>query len=53
MRGMGRIYQRGPIWWIAYYFNGEQKRESSNSERESDAKRLLKDVWAKPAKENS
>jgi integrase len=42
MRGMGRIYQRGPIWWIAYYFNGEQKRESSNSERESDAKRLLK-----------
>jgi hypothetical protein len=46
-------FQRGPIWWIAYYFNGEQKRESSNSERESDAKRLLKDVWAKPAKENS
>jgi hypothetical protein len=42
MRGMGRIYQRGPIWWIAYYFNSEQKRESSNSERESDAKRLLK-----------
>jgi hypothetical protein len=42
MRGMGRIYPRGSVWWIEYYFNGRQMRESSNSERESDAKRLLK-----------
>lgn len=50
MRGMGRVYQRGPIWWIAYYFNGEQKRESSNSERESDAKKLLKRRLAETGK---
>jgi hypothetical protein len=42
MRGMGRVYQRGRVWWVEYYFNGLQKRESSNSERESDAERLLK-----------
>ena len=22
MRGNGRVYQRGRIWWIAYYDNG-------------------------------
>jgi integrase len=53
MRGMGRIYpQRYPhadgsestVWWIAYYVNGKQYRESSKDYggRESDAVRLLK-----------
>ena len=42
MRGMGRIFQRGTIWWIAYYVNGKEHRESARSEREADAKRLLK-----------
>src|SRR3989338_4144356 len=40
--GMGRIYQRGQIWWVQYSFRGTQVRESSHSENEQDAKRLLK-----------
>jgi integrase len=43
MRGMGRIFQRGEMWWIAYYFNGEERRESSRSLKEGGAKRLLKE----------
>mgnify|MGYP001619178046 FL=1 len=39
---MGSIYRRGNILWIKYYRNGKPYRESSNSEKESDAKRLLK-----------
>ena len=22
LRGMGRIFQRGQVWWVAYYHNG-------------------------------
>src|SRR5207244_13589530 len=29
MRGQGRIYQRGTVYWIAYYHRGRQIRESS------------------------
>lgn len=39
---MGSIYRRGNIQWIKYYRNGKPYRESSDSEKESDAKRLLK-----------
>jgi integrase len=51
---MGSIFKRkrkdkktgqvveGSIWWIKYYRGGKPYRESSNSEKESDAKRLLK-----------
>jgi integrase len=39
---MGNLYKRGNIWWIKYYRAGESYRESSNSEKESEAKRLLK-----------
>jgi hypothetical protein len=42
MRGMGRIFKRGEVWWIAYYVNGVERRESSRSQREADAKRVLK-----------
>jgi integrase len=38
---MGSIYRRGEIWWIKYYRNGRAMRESSESSRESDAKKLL------------
>ena len=34
--------RRGQIWWIAYYFNGKEIRESAKSTSESDARRLLK-----------
>src|SRR5262249_7644367 len=40
--GMGHIYLRGRIWWIRYYHNGQLFRESSQSEKEADAKKLLK-----------
>jgi integrase len=39
---MGSIYKRGKIYWIKYYRNGKPYRESSESKKEADAKRLLK-----------
>jgi integrase len=39
---MGSIYKRGNIYWIKYHRNGKPYRESSESKKESDAKRLLK-----------
>lgn len=39
---MGSIYKRGNIYWIKYYRNGKPFRESSESKKEADAKRLLK-----------
>ena len=41
-RGMGRIFQRGDVWWIAYYFSGKEVRESSRSPKEADARKLLR-----------
>jgi integrase len=41
-RGMGRVFKRGEIWWIAYYFNGREVRESSKSASEAVAIKLLK-----------
>jgi integrase len=29
MRGQGRVFQRGPKWWIAYYHRGEEHRQSA------------------------
>lgn len=42
MRGLGRVYKRGEIYWIAYSHRGKEYRESSNSTREVDAKQFLK-----------
>jgi integrase len=42
MRGLGRIFKRGAVFWIAYYYNGVEKRESSHSQNERQAQRLLK-----------
>ncbi len=39
---MGMLYKRGQVFWIKYYRNGKSYRESTNSTKESDAKRLLK-----------
>ena len=39
---MGSIYRRGKTYWVKYSRNGKPYRESSHSEKESDAKRLLK-----------
>ena len=42
MRGMGRIFQRGPVYWIAYYHRGKEYRESTKTTTEKAAIRLLK-----------
>lgn len=39
---MGTIYTRGKTYWIKYYRNGKPYFESSRSQKESDAKRLLR-----------
>lgn len=41
-RGLGRTFQRGNVWWIAYHWRGKEHRESTRSEKEADARRLLK-----------
>src|SRR6266446_3931827 len=42
MRGFGRVYQRGQVWWVEYWHRNRQLRESSGSRRRVDAERLLK-----------
>jgi len=42
MRGLGRIFQRGPVWWIAYWHRGTEYRESVKSMNRKDAEKLLK-----------
>jgi integrase len=39
---LGSIYLRGKTWWIEYWHQGKQHRESSHSPREKDARKLLK-----------
>ena len=39
---MGSIYKRYNVWWIQYYRNGKQYRESTRSTKETYAKKLLK-----------
>ena len=42
MRGNGRVFQRGSIWWVAYYDQGQEHRESSRSRQRRQAVRLLR-----------
>jgi integrase len=39
---MGAIYKRGKVFWLKYYRNGQPFRESAHTEKESEAKRLLR-----------
>ena len=39
---MGSLYRRGRFWWIKYYVDGRPIRESAKTERESEARKLLK-----------
>lgn len=41
-RGEGSIFKRGGVYWIKYYRNGRPYRESSKSEKEADARKLLR-----------
>jgi integrase len=42
VRGLGTIYKRGSIWWTRYWHRGQEFRESSHSDNEADARRLLR-----------
>ena len=42
MRGDGRVFRRGQIWWVAYYQDGQEYRESSESKERKEAVRLLR-----------
>ena len=42
MRGDGRVFLRGRIWWIAYYVDGREYRESSRSPDRRAAVKLLR-----------
>jgi hypothetical protein len=35
------LYRRGNIWWCKYYVNGRPVRESTGTEKETEAKRFL------------
>lgn len=37
----GRIFQRGSIWWIQYFFNKQDRRESTRSTKRKVAEKLL------------
>jgi integrase len=39
---MGHIYQRGSIYWIKYYRNGKPYQESTHTDQETEAEKLLK-----------
>ena len=41
LRGQGRIFERGEKYWIAYYVDGVEHRESAGNTK-ADAKRKLK-----------
>jgi hypothetical protein len=41
-KGDGSVFQRGAVWWVKYYRNGKPYRETSGSEKESEARKLLK-----------
>ena len=35
------LYRRGNVWWCKYYVNGRPVRESTHTEKETEAKRIL------------
>ena len=43
MRGTGRVFQRGRVYWIAYYHRGKEIRESAHTEDERKARKLLRE----------
>jgi integrase len=48
-RGEGMLYRRGTTWWLKYYQDGNMVRESSGSDDERVARRLLREKTARIA----
>ena len=46
MASLGRVYRRGRTWWFRYTYRGQVVRESAHSEKQEDAKNLLRDRLA-------
>jgi integrase len=44
---MGHLYQRGNVWWIQFYQDGQRVRMTSESDDKDVAKRLLKEHEAR------
>ena len=42
MKGNGRVFKRGQLWWVAYYDSGREQRESSGSRERKEAVKLLR-----------
>jgi len=42
MKGDGRIYRRGKIWWAQFYVKGQLKRESAKTDDKEVAKKFLR-----------
>jgi integrase len=40
-RGDGRVFQRGGVWWVAYYRRGKEIRESANTPDKAKAEKFL------------
>lgn len=41
MRGDGRIFKRGETWWVAFYVDGREQRESAKTKDEAAAQKYL------------
>lgn len=42
MRGDGRIFRRGKTWWIAFYVDGREQRQSAKTSNEAAAQKCLR-----------
>jgi outer membrane translocation and assembly module TamA len=40
-REFGFLWQRGQLWWLRYWVNGKEHRESSHSTSQREAEKLL------------
>jgi integrase len=41
VRGDGRIFQRGAKWWVSFYVDGREQRESAKTSDEDKARKYL------------
>ncbi len=48
--GTGTIFQRGEVWYVAYWVNGKQVQRSSCSTNIQDAERLRDQIPSKKAR---
>jgi integrase len=42
MRGDGRVFKRGETWWVAFYVDGHEQRESAKTKDEGTAHKYLR-----------